>query len=649
MQNLLTRAAVAAVLLTLAGCASVTVSTQETSQYIEQRRGDVITRGSLSQKTLSALYVLGLDAKHCSADLSACIDRVLQSQALSTEEQLSALSEIWLYKALAHKKTFERDRFTLESTERGALQDEILNAYLESARHAWAYLFYTDRSINLRALEDRQTQVRDYYNFSTQSAVETLFDRYRKLPQDEKAAFSIEAAGWRIEVDNSTLKSFIVEGEKALAVTADTTVTFKGLRNQYERDGIGARSIVTLSSGSGTDLVSRIKDKARPWRKMPYSSITSVFVFPDETFPLMMTQKRVRLVNHHPADATQITVNGKTVPLAVNYSAAYGMWLANSDFATQSIRTVFGKGDILQSPRLYLMQPYNKDLKTIILIHGLASSPEAWVNAANEMMGDERLRNRYQIWQIYYPTSAPLIVNRHDIAQVIEETLNAFDPGRQNPASRDIVLIGHSMGGILSRILVSDSGNLLYDAALKKYPLARHFEEQVKEKFGEYMFFKPLPEVTRAVFLAAPHRGAPIADTGIARFVAKLVRMPISALGTFKNAALVIFGQDVPFDEMPASGVDNLSEKDPVIGLLAKMPVSKTVRYHSIIGRHDPASPVAESTDGIVPYSSSHWEGAESELIVTSGHSVQETPQAIMELRRILLGHLESLGTKPDF
>ena len=62
--------------------------------------------------------------------------------------------------------------------------------------------------------------------------------------------------------------------------------------------------------------------------------------------------------------------------------------------------------------------------------------------------------------------------------------------------------------------------------------------------------------------------------------------------------------------------------------------------YYSIIGRENADGPLEESSDGIVPYWRSHLEGAASEKVIVSGHSVQETPEAIIELRKILRNQL---------
>ncbi len=288
------------------------------------------------------------------------------------------------------------------------------------------------------------------------------------------------------------------------------------------------------------------------------------------------------------------------------------------------------------------MQPYQPKLKTLILVHGLASSPEAWVNAANEIMGDEKLRKHYQIWQVYYPTSAPLGINRHDIADALKKTFDHYDPERKNPASRDVVIIGHSMGGILSRLLVSSSDDTLWKTLKKFHKIPEEKQEKVKTKLAPYVFFEPMHEVSRAIFLATPHRGTPFADKNIARFIASLVKMPVTVLRKAGDVVTTVFGADAK-TRPTYNGVDNLSPKDPNIRAFSKLKISPKVTYHSIMGNDTPNVPLAESSDGIVPYSSAHWDGAASEVVVPSGHSVQETAQAIVEIRRILHEHLNSV------
>ena len=629
------------ILFLLAGCSSVKVSTVDSTRYVVQQRGDVITSGELSQPSVSVLYMLDSDPGQCRGDFGRCIQQVLDTDAVSREQQLATLSEIWLLAAMEAGKAWKPAHASggtdiVVDRERLA---GVVGAYLESARYAYAYLFFSGQQLWKRALEDRQTQVRDYYNYSVQNAISYLYMLYRA----DRGTVRREApiGNWHLSLDESGISRLnLLEDGSVSELVPDTTLNFDGLRNQYLREGIGARMVLTIGKKG------EAAGPETPWRHMPYVSVTSIIRFRGESLAEILRTREAVIAPYETCVWKEVEIGKEKIPLGANYSSAYGLWLANSDFATQSLGTIFGKGNVLDYPTLFLMQPYQPDRRTVILVHGLASSPEAWVNAANEIMGDEKLRQHYQIWQIYYPTSVPIVVNRRDIARVIRDTLDHYDPQRKNPASRDMVLVGHSMGGILSRLMVSGSGMQFWDDMKKEWRFSPEHQEKIREKLGEYIRFEPLPEVSRAVFLAAPHRGTPFADRSFAKWLAGFVKLPYSVMHRLGDAARLVFGKDVPHDRISSTGVDNLSAQDPVIRSLSRLRISQGVKYHSIIGVEDMDVPLQDSSDGIVPYTSSHWDGAESEIIVHSGHSVQETSRAILEIRRILHEHLDSLSRK---
>ena len=583
-------------ILLLSGCASVTVSNINSQEYLVQRRGDVISQGRLSDPTNTVLTALGLS--DCENRMQYCINSVGDSSVTDNESKISALAEMWLFKAMRAQKDAQVLKDAGEIQDEQKLNAELLNDYIQTAKYSYAYLFFSGRKISDRALEDRQTQVKDYYNFAVQNVIEQL---YRATKGKALTDFPVREGKWNIYIKNPEQLSEHAETVKELI--PDTVLSFKGLKNQYSADGLGARMVLSTDDPA--------KEKDQPWRLMPYSSVTAMISFPGKSLNQILSA----------------------------FSGAYGLWLANSDFASNSLSTIFGHGNIIDKPTVYLMRPYRKDLRTIILIHGLASSPEAWVNTSNEIMGDKLLRDNYQIWQVYYPTNIPLLINRQEIAQAINRTIDHFDPSRTNPASKDITLIGHSMGGILTRLLVSDSGNTIIDALEQKYPQASEKINQMDPKFKSILRFKPLQGVSTAIFLAAPHQGTPYADASWARYLASFVKLPLSIVNKLGEMTLMIFGQDLP-REINMTGVDNLSAKDPTIRVLAKLPISRNVTYYSIIGRENPEGPLEESSDGIVPYWSSHLDGAASEKVIVSGHSVQETPEAIIELRKILRNQL---------
>ncbi len=649
--------------LALAGCASVKVSTLDSSQYIEARRGDVITTGKLSQQTDESLYILGYENSSCLGDVPGCLHNVLTQGGLNDEQRESALSEIWLYRAFDLHKQLRNSQQTMSQPELKQLATEAIKAYLKSAKAAYLYLFFTDRKLQSRALEDRQTQVRDYYNLSVQNAVEILYQAYKDIPDDElNPAAGYHAADWTLKLDSRFCPTLQDPTLRADTITADSTISFEGIRNEYVRDGLGARMIVTMreknldeaqADSRGNHVAARLAEighrsgkheisENQSWERMSYIPITVLAHFPGKTFKEVASSHTAILTPYEIDRDYGISINQTKVPLAANYSAAYGLWLANSKFATQSLATVFGKGDMLERPRVYLMQPYRPERRTIVLIHGLASSPEAWVNTANEIMGDEELRNNYQIWQVYYPTSMPIIISRREIAKVLSEAFHHFDPEGDDPASRNVVVIGHSMGGIISRLLVSSSGNALWDRWIADRHPNEERQKEVREKLGSYFFFEPMDNFTRAVFLAAPHQGTPYTEKTFAKILLSLVKLPFSVANTVLQSFKLLSGQDVPYDPDSMSGVGNLSDKDPTIQALAHVKISPKVTYYSIIGDKT-GGPLEEMSDGIVPYWSSHLSGASREVIIPSGHSVQETPKAILEIRSILREHLLAL------
>lgn len=196
------------------------------------------------------------------------------------------------------------------------------------------------------------------------------------------------------------------------------------------------------------------------------------------------------------------------------------------------------------------------------------------------------------------------------------------------------------MGGVIGRLLVSSSGDALWD----RFMADRRPGSAGRARLQPLLRFQPLPQVDRAVFIAAPQRGTPMAGGWLGRLVGRLVRLPLTVLEGFGDALQDLAGgrqEDGKPPTLPTS-IDNLRDTDPFIRAAADLPISPRVRYNTIIARRDPKVALADSNDGLVPYASAHMPGAESEKVITSWHSVQETPQAILEIRRILHEELDA-------
>jgi pimeloyl-ACP methyl ester carboxylesterase len=611
-----------AALLLLAGCDMVGVHHVTPKEYATQRRSDVLSTRALSDSTLQTLNVVALNRDECAANFTRCTNTILLSDGLDDERRLSALAELWLSYAIQ-----------LERTDNSPdASDPALDAYLQSARYAYAYLFYTPRNPGERAFETRQSQVLDFYNYATQQAVGSFFKLLPTLGTDWN---SRDVAGWNLLRPSTDV--YLGSGDyipKEL-IPAEG-LRFSGLRNVYRRDGFGSEFVAIGSPPPETD---------QPWREPNYVPLTAVLEFPGDTLASVLDTHDVRLFAKNPYLDSSITLDEQQIPLAANFTAPYGIWLAQSGFAQQSIRSLFGRGGITK-PEVLLMQPYDPDRLTVIMLHGLASSPEAWINVVNEVMGDEQLRRTYQVWEIYYPTNVPVAVNRLQISNAIEETIHHFDPTGHAVASNHIVLIGHSMGGVIARLLVSSSDDKLWGVVPKRENLTPEEKDKVRTMLGPYLQFEPMPQVTRAVFLAAPHRGTPVAQWKLARWIGNLIRLPVTLLEQGKSLTDAMQGKTTGADA-PArvpNSIDNLSDTDPFIKASSTLPISPKVYYHTIVGVYKLKGPLNDSDDGVVPYASAHLDGADSELAVPAWHNVQDTPQAIIELRRILRLHAAQLN-----
>jgi len=292
---------------------------------------------------------------------------------------------------------------------------------------------------------------------------------------------------------------------------------------------------------------------------------------------------------------------------------------------------------------LYMIDHYEPGKIPVVFVHGLNSSPEAWTNAMNELRGDPELRKRYQFWLFFYSSGNPILTSASRLRTALTEVRKQFDPRGRDPALDRMVLIGHSMGGLMSRLAVSSSGSSVWETASRVPPDQVNLDPELKAKFVGTMIFEPTPSVTRVVFVATPHRGSPLGYQFVGRLVSSLILVPRTVTNVSK--ALIEANKDLAIspafrDRRLMTGVAQLGPDNPVLPVIEKLPIDPRVAYHSIIGFDDQGT-LPEGGDGVVPYKSAHLEGALSELVVSSNHSVQETAKAVFEMRRILVEHLK--------
>lgn len=568
------------------------------------------TRSGLSEKTLESLQALDLDARTCERKPGECIDRLSHDATLDSGRRLPAMAELQLADAHAAERPHAEPRV-------------VLDRYVEVARLGFAYLFFVHD-----AEPEQLERMRNLYNLATEKAATLLFEQTRGAAADaERSELVLEHV--RVQVGRIELR--LPRGQKhPNEMVPASRLKFDGVRNTYRRDGIGATFVAVAGEAQ--------PPQSGSLREARYMAVSATLRFPGDSLEDVMRAKEAFMDVCDSYQCVDIDMAGQRVPLAANFTAPYALWLSRSRFGQQGDRALLKRESALTSPRIYMLQPYDPKRRTVVLLHGLGGSPDAWVDLTNDILGDDTLRRHYQVWQVFYPTNLPIAENRDEIRKALLDAMATLDPDGTAPASDGMTLIGHSMGGVISRLLVVESGDALWQALL-----GRKADASMRQRLAllePYLSLTPMPQVDRIILLASPHRGSPTASGWIGRAASRLIRLPVTALNTVSAVADAI-QHDAPeqaraLRKRQMDSIEALSDQGKYLRTTATLPIAGGVAYHSIIGRNDPAAPLEASTDGVVPYSSSHLEGAMSELIVTSGHGVQETPEAILEVRRIL-------------
>jgi pimeloyl-ACP methyl ester carboxylesterase len=289
---------------------------------------------------------------------------------------------------------------------------------------------------------------------------------------------------------------------------------------------------------------------------------------------------------------------------------------------------------------LSLLRPYQRGKTPVVLIHGLWASPWSWSRMIDNLDADAALHDRYQFWTFGYSTGDPLPHSAALLRRDLEEVRRKFDPDRSDAAFDRMVLIGHSMGGLLAKMMVQDSGTRLWRLISARSVEELAGEPNDRDLFRRALIFKPCPEVRRVVFIATPHRGSRVDRGGLEHLGSRLVRLPDPLRASYERL-IARNGPDF-FTErfrkgLPTS-IDELEWQSPFLAGLGELGLAPTIKAHSIIAdRRDPPRP--GGSDGLVSYESAHLDGVASESLVSSSHLCQDHSVVIREVRRILAEH----------
>jgi pimeloyl-ACP methyl ester carboxylesterase len=419
-------------------------------------------------------------------------------------------------------------------------------------------------------------------------------------------------------------------------LVASERLTIRGLRERYVRAGLGGRLVCQQEP----DRISALSRYTVPEKQQVARSA----VFREVSFP----KGRIEILLLDPSKTERIELDGRVWEIGGDFSAPFAAIASRTRFIFQRWQGLFRMEHYADRQGIFFLEPYDLEKIPVLMVHGILSSPLMWRDLTNRIMGDPSLQKKYQVWHYTYATGFPILTS----ANMFREQLDGVNIALQRaglPPHKPIVLIGHSLGGLLAKMMVSDSHDLIWNQFFRVSPDRLNLSPADRDWIEHLTFFKARHDISRVIFMASPFKGSKTADMILFRFSSRLVRFPAELKGhhyrvfTLNRSSMVKSKENRLIAERQPSSVDLLSPESPETIALGQLKVAPWIPFHLIIGiRH--GSNVRRSSDGIVAYSSSYLDGAESELDVQTGHTVTHSPKTEEEVLRILKLNLRHPG-----
>ena len=342
------------------------------------------------------------------------------------------------------------------------------------------------------------------------------------------------------------------------------------------------------------------------------------------------SEKSATLELHDPLDTDTISIAGHRPRLAADFSAPVSMQLSIHRPDKLGFVRLLNPQKYSDTAQLTRLQAYDKRRTPVLFVHGLDSTPATWTLMYHSLMQDPMIRKNYQFWVFSYPSGYPYPYAASLLRKELDGVRRAF------PGSKDMVIIGHSMGGMISRLMVTDADDTIWRAMFGSPPAETMIGGHSLEILEDSVVFNHRTEIDTAIFMATPHKGSELSNHFIGRLFSRLIRLPTFITDTRNVIASILTADEASLQlERAPNSIDTLSPNNRFVREVNNLPIAPGVTYHSIIGDRGKGD-TPDSSDGVVAYWSSRLDGAASEKIVPSGHGPHRHPEGIAEVARIL-------------
>ena len=607
--------------LLLAGCAApIGADRVTTRQAYDQVEANALRTGKPSAATASTLHRFNLDGLAASHPDEAV--RQLHQQAVATGERdvLFALAEL-SYVAGDH---------VARSVKPWDPRD-ARDYYLGSAVYAWLFLFGEGAETPPDAFDPRFRQACNFYNYGLGLA---LTER-----RSTNAVVKLESARRQLPV-----------GEIEMSLLPNQVTTNFSQSDQIllvDKFRVRGLSVRNREAGLGTPLMA-------VWPPDPaFNSLrrtvpaTVLLRLPGSLADLAAGRSPATLELHSPFETASVTIGQTEVPLEIDLTTYRAYTLSQSSVWKLGKLGFLAPAERISS-QLMLNQPYAPDRIPVVFVHGTFSSPVTWAEMANSLSADPVLRQRYQIWSFVYGSGNPLAQSIVEFRAALTAEVKRRDPEGTNAMLRQMVIVGHSQGGLLTKATAVDTGDQIWRVVSTNRLEDLKVSDEEREQLRNLTHYEPLPFVKRVVFISTPHRGSYLSSQLARRLAQWFVSLPGAMATRGKDVLRLSEGSDAGkflHGRIPTS-LDGMSPKNPALLVMSDIPVAPGIKAHSIVCIDGDDQP-PKGGDGVVKYTSAHVDYVESELIVRSYHSCLDQPATVGEVRRILLEHLKQVGPKP--
>lgn len=618
---------------------------------------------SVSKNPLIPRFDLGTDT---APEYSERAELTLRTYALEKTSKKDPIEAMTQLQRVIQKEPKPEAIYTfsemayLEGTRQQSIRPKLsAEMYAASAMHAYLYLFHPSFDQTRNPYDPQFRDACLLYNGSLENVLR-LFAEDRKLTLKPGRIYAVDtlAGRWQIRCNTQNCQWDPREIDH-FKFAFDYEI--KGLENQYRQYGLGVPLIAVRKS-------------------YPEEPAVTKYYPPDLCFPVTAFLRPTRFHNspgkhvrneqgeviataslelYDPLQSNKTEVARRIVPLESDLTTPLAYFL--SDQKT-SIWGPIGllRPDLLLKPRfeentdssvtiqgLYMMQPYDPAKIPVVMVHGLGSSPMTWMEMFNDLRSQRQISKHYQFWFYFYGSGQPFWVSAAQLRDELAGVRRTVDPHHQIASLDRMVLIGHSMGGLVSRLQTIDSGDRIWNLVSKVPVEELPADSEISEEMRKWFFFKPNPSIRRVITIATPHRGSEMANGATQWLAHSFIRLPnqVSKLIDTLNQD---YGEAIREDSLLEiqTSVDSLSPESPVFPVMQAAYRPPWVRYHNIVGVLENQDPVtswlAGTGDGVVAYESASMEGVASEITVPAKHTVVHAhPKAIREVRRILLEHLQ--------